>query len=54
MEKTGSQVLDSICISEAEKQAVLALIREEVHTFSTLIQHEICHQGVCFRLSGSF
>lgn len=31
--KTGSQVLDSICISEAEKQAVLTLIREEVHTF---------------------
>lgn len=32
MEKTGSQVLDSICISEAEKQAVLALIREEILT----------------------
>lgn len=32
MEKTGSQVLDSICISEAEKQAVLALIREEIIT----------------------
>jgi len=30
MQKTGSQVLDSICISEAEKQAVLTLIREEV------------------------
>ncbi|KAG8012065.1 Transforming acidic coiled-coil-containing protein 1 [Nibea albiflora] len=30
MEKTGSQVLDSICISEAEKQAVLTLIREEI------------------------
>lgn len=35
MEKTGSQVLDSICISEAEKQAVLTLIREEVHTHHT-------------------
>lgn len=32
MQKAGSQVLDSICISEAEKQAVLSLIREEVHT----------------------
>ncbi|XP_019110504.1 transforming acidic coiled-coil-containing protein 1 isoform X2 [Larimichthys crocea] len=32
MEKTGSQVLDSICISEAEKQAILALIREEILT----------------------
>ncbi|MEQ2203259.1 hypothetical protein XENOCAPTIV_027634 [Xenoophorus captivus] len=32
MQKTGSQVLDSICISEAEKEAVLTLIREEVHT----------------------
>ncbi|XP_035514479.1 transforming acidic coiled-coil-containing protein 1-like isoform X5 [Morone saxatilis] len=32
MEKTGSQVLDSICISEAEKQAVLTLIREEIIT----------------------
>lgn len=41
MVKTGSQVLDSICISEAEKQAVLALIREEVHTLITLIQHEV-------------
>ncbi|NP_001011706.1 transforming acidic coiled-coil-containing protein 1 isoform B [Takifugu rubripes] len=30
--KTGSQVLDSICISEAEKQAVLTLIREEIIT----------------------
>uniref|UniRef100_A0A8C6PVI0 Transforming acidic coiled-coil-containing protein C-terminal domain-containing protein n=1 Tax=Nothobranchius furzeri TaxID=105023 RepID=A0A8C6PVI0_NOTFU len=30
--KTGSQVLDSICISEAEKRAVLSLIREEVIT----------------------
>ncbi|KAM7416583.1 hypothetical protein PAMA_018573 [Pampus argenteus] len=30
MPKTGSQVLDSICISEAEKQAVLTLIREEI------------------------
>lgn len=41
MVKTGSQVLDSICISEAEKQAVLTLIREEVHTLITLIQHEV-------------
>ncbi|XP_010772251.1 transforming acidic coiled-coil-containing protein 1-like [Notothenia coriiceps] len=32
MKKTGSQVLDSICISEAEKQAVLTLIREEIIT----------------------
>ncbi|XP_024130835.1 transforming acidic coiled-coil-containing protein 1 isoform X3 [Oryzias melastigma] len=32
MQKTGSQVLDSICISEAEKQAILSLIREEVIT----------------------
>lgn len=32
MEKTGSQVLDSICISEAEKEAVLKLIREEIIT----------------------
>lgn len=47
MEKTGSQVLDSICISEAEKQAVLTLIREEVNIFITLIPHEICHQFVC-------
>lgn len=47
MQKTGSQVLDSICISEAEKEAVLTLIREEVHTFITLIQHEICYQSVC-------
>lgn len=30
MQKTGSQVLDSICISEEEKQAVLTLIREEI------------------------
>lgn len=37
MQKTGSQVLDSICISEAEKQAVLTLIREEVHSSITLI-----------------
>lgn len=34
--KTGSQVLDSICISEAEKQAVLTLIREEVRTYCHL------------------
>ncbi|XP_026178575.1 transforming acidic coiled-coil-containing protein 1 isoform X2 [Mastacembelus armatus] len=32
MQKTGSRVLDSICISEAEKQAVLTLIREEIIT----------------------
>ncbi|KAL3063156.1 hypothetical protein OYC64_002855 [Pagothenia borchgrevinki] len=32
MKKTGSQVLDAICISEAEKQAVLTLIREEIIT----------------------
>ncbi|CAG5922784.1 unnamed protein product [Menidia menidia] len=32
MQKTGTQVLDSICISEAEKQAVLTLIREEIIT----------------------
>ncbi|KAM8885302.1 transforming acidic coiled-coil-containing protein 1-like isoform 2-T2 [Spinachia spinachia] len=32
MQKTGSQVLDSICISEEEKQAVLTLIREEIIT----------------------
>lgn len=48
MEKTGSQVLDSICISEAEKQAVLTLIREEVHTFITHIQHEMCHVCLFF------
>ncbi|XP_037338837.1 transforming acidic coiled-coil-containing protein 1-like isoform X1 [Pungitius pungitius] len=32
MQKSGSQVLDSICISEAEKQAVLTLIRQEIIT----------------------
>nr|XP_057927542.1 transforming acidic coiled-coil-containing protein 1-like isoform X2 [Doryrhamphus excisus] len=32
IQKTGSQVLDSICISEEEKQAVLTLIKEEVIT----------------------
>ncbi|XP_074494205.1 transforming acidic coiled-coil-containing protein 1-like isoform X2 [Sebastes fasciatus] len=36
MQKTGSQVLDSICISEAEKQAVLTLIREEIITKETV------------------
>lgn len=41
MVKTGSQVLDSICISEAEKQAVLTLIREEVHTLIRLSQTEV-------------
>lgn len=35
--KTGSQVLDSICINEAEKQAVLTLIREEVHSLRSLL-----------------
>ena len=35
MKKTGSQVLDAICISEAEKQAVLTLIREEVRTVNS-------------------
>lgn len=52
--KTGSQVLDSICISEAEKQAVLTLIREEVHTFITFIQRDKYLQRVCFEQSGSF
>ncbi|XP_034026026.1 transforming acidic coiled-coil-containing protein 1-like isoform X2 [Thalassophryne amazonica] len=32
MQKTGSQVLDSICISQAEKQAVITLIKEEIFT----------------------
>ncbi|XP_061762411.1 transforming acidic coiled-coil-containing protein 1-like isoform X2 [Nerophis ophidion] len=32
MPKTGSQILDSICISEEEKQAVLHLIKEEIIT----------------------
>ncbi|KAJ3604076.1 hypothetical protein NHX12_028817 [Muraenolepis orangiensis] len=32
VQKTGSQVLDSICISETEKQAVLTLIRDEIIT----------------------
>lgn len=32
MQKTGSEVLDSICISGEEKQAVLTLIREEIIT----------------------
>lgn len=31
-QKTGSEVLDSICISGEEKQAVLTLIREEIIT----------------------
>lgn len=35
--KTGSQVLDSICISEAEKQAVLSLIREEVDSLRSFL-----------------
>lgn len=50
--KTGSQVLDSICISEAEKQAVLTLIREEVHTFTTVLQGDKCLQ--CLEWSWSF
>lgn len=54
MVKTGSQVLDSICISEAEKQAVLTLIREEVHTYITVIQHDKCLQCVCFYSSRFF
>ncbi|XP_012992296.1 transforming acidic coiled-coil-containing protein 1 isoform X2 [Esox lucius] len=33
--KTGSEVLDSICISEEEKTAVLTLIREEIITKET-------------------
>ncbi|XP_055775951.1 transforming acidic coiled-coil-containing protein 1-like isoform X3 [Salvelinus fontinalis] len=33
--KTGSEVLDSICISEEEKMAVLTLIREEIITKET-------------------
>ncbi|XP_019722499.1 transforming acidic coiled-coil-containing protein 1-like isoform X2 [Hippocampus comes] len=32
MQKTGNEVLDSICISEEEKNAVLTLIREEIIT----------------------
>ncbi|XP_077570861.1 transforming acidic coiled-coil-containing protein 1-like isoform X1 [Stigmatopora nigra] len=32
IQKTGSEVLDSICISEEEKNAVLTLIREEIIT----------------------
>ncbi|XP_041742033.2 transforming acidic coiled-coil-containing protein 1-like [Coregonus clupeaformis] len=34
-QKTGSEVLDSICISEAEKKAVLTLIRGEIITKET-------------------
>ncbi|CAL8347898.1 unnamed protein product [Lota lota] len=34
VQKRGSQVLDSICISETDKQAVLTLIRDEVHLSS--------------------
>lgn len=52
--KTGSQVLDSICISEAEKQAVLTLIREEVHTSITLTQRDKYLQCDAFYWSGSF
>ncbi|XP_061674443.1 transforming acidic coiled-coil-containing protein 1-like isoform X2 [Syngnathoides biaculeatus] len=32
LQKTGSKVLDSICINEEEKKAVLTLIREEIIT----------------------
>ncbi|XP_049572673.1 transforming acidic coiled-coil-containing protein 1 isoform X2 [Syngnathus scovelli] len=35
MQKTGSEVLDSICINEKEKEAVLTLIREEIITKET-------------------
>ncbi|XP_064825559.1 transforming acidic coiled-coil-containing protein 1-like isoform X2 [Oncorhynchus masou masou] len=34
-QKTGSEVLDAICISEEEKMAVLTLIREEIITKET-------------------
>lgn len=51
MQKTGSQVLDSICISEAEKQAVLTLIREEIITKEVEVndwkkKYEDCRQEV--------
>ncbi|XP_041855356.1 transforming acidic coiled-coil-containing protein 1-like isoform X2 [Melanotaenia boesemani] len=51
MQKTGSQVLDSICISEAEKQAVLTLIREEIITKEVEVndwktKYEQCKQEV--------
>ncbi|XP_028314410.1 transforming acidic coiled-coil-containing protein 1-like isoform X2 [Gouania willdenowi] len=51
MQKTGSQLLDSICISEAEKQAVLTLIREEVVTKEVEVKewrkkYEECRQEV--------
>ncbi|XP_017269414.1 transforming acidic coiled-coil-containing protein 1 isoform X3 [Kryptolebias marmoratus] len=51
MQKTGSQVLDSICISEAEKQAVLSLIREEIITKEAEVnswkkKYEQCKQEV--------
>lgn len=51
MQKTGSQVLDSICISEAEKQAVLTLIREEIITKEAEVndwkkKYEDCRQEV--------
>ncbi|XP_037115154.1 transforming acidic coiled-coil-containing protein 1-like isoform X2 [Syngnathus acus] len=35
IQKTGSEVLDSICINEKEKEAVLTLIREEIFTKET-------------------
>ncbi|CAK6966628.1 transforming acidic coiled-coil-containing protein 1-like isoform X2 [Scomber scombrus] len=51
MQKTGSQVLDSICISEVEKQAVLTLIREEILTKESEVndwkkKYEDCRQEV--------
>lgn len=51
MQKTGSQVLDSICISEAEKQAVLTIIREEILTKESEVndwkkKYEDCRQEV--------
>ncbi|XP_026199448.1 transforming acidic coiled-coil-containing protein 1 [Anabas testudineus] len=51
MQKSGSQVLDSICISEAEKQAVLTLIREEIITKEVEVsdwkqKYEDCRQEV--------
>lgn len=51
MQKTGSQVLDSICISEEEKRAVLTLIREEIITKEAETndwkkKYELCKQEV--------
>uniref|UniRef100_A0A8C6SUP6 Transforming acidic coiled-coil-containing protein C-terminal domain-containing protein n=1 Tax=Neogobius melanostomus TaxID=47308 RepID=A0A8C6SUP6_9GOBI len=39
VQKTGSEVLDSICISGEEKQAVLTLIREEIITKDVEVSH---------------